>query len=468
MISGAFFNVLDYGADPTGIADSTSAIQAAITAAGSQSTVFIPKGSYKVTSQILVSNQRVHLIGAGSWATQIVFAPSATSTCIKLSAGASVLNQGSLRGISFYSNDSTYTKTAIEIIDVSGYFVDDIVIGGSVTVSGSSFWSGANSIGINLKGREASKISRFYCYADRPIVISPNPNNSISLDHFHFQDLYLVANANPLVEVLTGCNLTQITFDGYQAWVLGTHGFYWNDTTSTQISAGLSFYNVRLEQGTSASSNMFYLSHNYGLQQISFKSCYGGLERKGYYLRNCYSVMLDTCYFVGTTNEAFNVNSTVGEAKIQNCFWQAGSTASVTGQRIIVASPKDPNTGALPPNIEYDQEANNARNEIHDGVISSTAISLATGSVTSLGPSGVTAIITISTSEGVNAIYALNGTNNATAEISDPNGFFSTVAGTASSTNIYWSSANSRYELQNNRGLTVRYVVVPFGSYSSI
>ena len=34
MISGAVFNVLDYGADSTGSADSTSAIQAAITAAG--------------------------------------------------------------------------------------------------------------------------------------------------------------------------------------------------------------------------------------------------------------------------------------------------------------------------------------------------------------------------------------------------------------------------------------------------
>lgn len=448
--------------------DVTAAIQSAINAVGAQGKVYFPAGSYKVTSQLLVSNHRVHLVGSGSFATQIVFAPTASGTCLKLSASASVIYEGSVRGMSFYSSDSTYTKTAIEVSDTSGYLIDDIVIGGSVAVGGSSFWSGANSVGINLKGRELGKISRIYCYADRPIVISPNPNATISLDHFHFTDCILAANANPNIEVLTGCNLTQITFDGYQAWVLGTHGFYWNDTTSSAASSGLSFYNVRAEQGTSATANMFYLSHNTGLYQVSFKACYGGLERKGYYLRKCETIHLDTCYHIGSSNEAFNVDATVKRVKIENCFWQTGSTSSVAGQRIVSASPKNPNSGALPPNIEYDEAANTARNEIHDGVLSSTSASLTTGSLLGIGPSGMTAVIMIASSEGVVAIYALNGTNNTTAEISDPSGFFSVTSGTPTSNNIYWSAGNSRYELQNNRGLTARYVIVPLGSYTAV
>jgi hypothetical protein len=46
MISGAPINVLDYGADPTGVADSLAAFDAAI-AAGSQ--IVIPVGTYKLT-----------------------------------------------------------------------------------------------------------------------------------------------------------------------------------------------------------------------------------------------------------------------------------------------------------------------------------------------------------------------------------------------------------------------------------
>lgn len=60
MIDGALFNALDYGADPTGVADSTTALQDAITAGAT----FIPAGTYRVTSSIILpSNAKVH--GAG-------------------------------------------------------------------------------------------------------------------------------------------------------------------------------------------------------------------------------------------------------------------------------------------------------------------------------------------------------------------------------------------------------------------
>jgi hypothetical protein len=58
MIDGAVVNVLDFGADPTGVADSTTAIQAAIDSFNPylvqysvfSGTVFLPKGTYKVST----------------------------------------------------------------------------------------------------------------------------------------------------------------------------------------------------------------------------------------------------------------------------------------------------------------------------------------------------------------------------------------------------------------------------------
>lgn len=89
MVTGAVVNVLDYGADPTGVADSTSAIQAALDYAGSLSiadtiyspvnayyvlkggtTVFLPAGKYK-TSVTLNVPLNVNLKGAGRNSTLI-------------------------------------------------------------------------------------------------------------------------------------------------------------------------------------------------------------------------------------------------------------------------------------------------------------------------------------------------------------------------------------------------------------
>lgn len=89
MITGSVVNVLDYGADPTGTVDSTVAIQAALTYAGSLSipdaeytpieanycikggtTVFLPAGKYK-TSATLNVPQNVNLKGAGRNSTMI-------------------------------------------------------------------------------------------------------------------------------------------------------------------------------------------------------------------------------------------------------------------------------------------------------------------------------------------------------------------------------------------------------------
>ena len=58
-------SVISEGADPTGVNDSTSAFNAAITAAGSGGTVWIPAGTYNIPGHIIVNN--VTVAGAGMW-----------------------------------------------------------------------------------------------------------------------------------------------------------------------------------------------------------------------------------------------------------------------------------------------------------------------------------------------------------------------------------------------------------------
>jgi hypothetical protein len=53
MITGAPVNVLDYGADPTGVADSKPAIQAAIDSGAKE--IIIPSGTYRLNSSLVIS-----------------------------------------------------------------------------------------------------------------------------------------------------------------------------------------------------------------------------------------------------------------------------------------------------------------------------------------------------------------------------------------------------------------------------
>jgi parallel beta-helix repeat protein len=58
-------SVTSQGADPTGVNDSTSAFNAAISAAGAGGTVWIPPGTYNIPGHISVNN--VTIAGAGMW-----------------------------------------------------------------------------------------------------------------------------------------------------------------------------------------------------------------------------------------------------------------------------------------------------------------------------------------------------------------------------------------------------------------
>jgi hypothetical protein len=66
MIEGAYLNVLDYGAIGNGTADDTAAFQAAITAGQTlEKTVYVPSGTYKITSQLNINNNFTLIGDAG-------------------------------------------------------------------------------------------------------------------------------------------------------------------------------------------------------------------------------------------------------------------------------------------------------------------------------------------------------------------------------------------------------------------
>jgi Pectate lyase superfamily protein len=353
-------NVLRYGDNKSpGNTDMTSAFRAALAVAAKYeggAEIDVPRGDYLITSTLTMDQDYLHLRGSGMGSTRLIFAPDRDATLLELGGTRQERYLGSVSDLTLYSRDPKYTKIGIDIIDVSGWDIRDVSVQGSITSGRAHYWSGRGSIGIRVRGREVTRLGPLYIYADKPIQISDNPSNSIDIDHFHFQDNLLVGNGYPIVTIDSGVNLTNVTFDGYQAWVKGTHGLYWVDKTTSQTSLRLALRNVRWEQGSSASDYLVRIEHNYALQGLTIENCFGGADRNGFMLRKVTNVNIADTYYIGQNGlTALDVDDSVKRISLVNDFWQTGGSAKVVGQRKVFESGASQHGAPLPTFAYYEE-----------------------------------------------------------------------------------------------------------------
>jgi hypothetical protein len=211
-------------------------------------------------------------------------------------------------------------------------------------------WTGAGSIGLQTQGRELSTFNRLILLADIPLSIEPNanaPRTSEDCDHFHFCDLYLLPNAtNPCVVIADGVTPTNLTFDGYQAWVGGGYGLYWSDTTSVSAAQNLVFRGVRYEQGQLATGYAVYISRLATIEFVRFESVALGLASRGMYLRGCSFVTLANVNYAGSSI-ALDCDGSCDNVNWDNCFWQSGCTVTMTNL-VDAFAPVRPGSVAYP------------------------------------------------------------------------------------------------------------------------
>ena len=153
-------SVTSKGADPTGAADSTSAFNAAIAAAGSGGTVWIPAGTYDIPGHISVNDVTVE--GAGMWYSTITgsapgfYGDSAPnpSTNVHLSNFAISGNvqdrddSAAVNGVGGAMSDSTVSDIWIEHMKV-GVWMDGPMT--NLTISGMRIRD-TTADGVNLHG----------------------------------------------------------------------------------------------------------------------------------------------------------------------------------------------------------------------------------------------------------------------------------------------------------------------------
>lgn len=125
MVEGSEINVIDLGADPTGVADSTTALQAAFDSTVQK--VVIPNGIYKITSSLTIDGKK-NITGYGNDVNTSVIRLNDSSVLEAIKVGSNTRFSGSIKDIVIdrVSFDGTTENIGWAFYNISGSLIETI------------------------------------------------------------------------------------------------------------------------------------------------------------------------------------------------------------------------------------------------------------------------------------------------------------------------------------------------------
>jgi hypothetical protein len=133
MITGAYVNVLDFGATGNGTTDDAAAIQAAFNSADTiqPTTVYFPAGIYLTNSTIIVNPNTLNgavpqVLGEGSQATLIKAGPNLGANPILYHAGASPSSNSKWTGFTLFGTGASNGQYGVHHVNTCFLNYDDI------------------------------------------------------------------------------------------------------------------------------------------------------------------------------------------------------------------------------------------------------------------------------------------------------------------------------------------------------
>jgi hypothetical protein len=469
-----------YGALGDGSTDDTAAVQAAADAAGMHGRVVFTAGkNYRIVGGVVLKHLYQSWWGYGATLT---FAPTANDKAlISVKATGDVSIWGAaIHGLRITSSDTAYSKTAIDIFDARICALENIIITGNTgveAVPGSGLvntWTGgAKSTGIRIRGRELIATKNLYIAADQPLRLSPCSDPlaasfGVGFDQSNLHNTILIAYQNPKILIDDGTIISQIKFSGYLSLNRGRQGILWHDTTTATASNGLIIEDMRSEQEENAADYVIDIQRSAAtLQNLRIVGGYWGVHSNGVRLQKSERVRFESITHGGST-VALSVDATVQGIVATNCLWQAGATSVLTGQRMVYGVAKPITASPLPPTFELQPATVEKRNGVFGNAISEAPFTLADNAVAPINtanerPQG---LLVVTDERGISALFLCHGNQGIVSEVADPLGFYTNGAG-GTGTNVYWSAANLRYEIENKSGGSRNYKIAVFGSYGT-
>jgi hypothetical protein len=170
-------SVTSYGADPTGATDSTTAIQNAVNAGEAQGKgVWIPQGTYLVTSHIVVNN--VTLTGAGPWYSVLTGGPT---------DGANGSNVNGGTGVGIYGND-VYNGSSSSGVNLSNFAIEGQITNRVDCLQDNGIGGSLNNSTINNIWIEHTKVGMWFDGPFTNLNISNSRIDSTLADGINFHE----------------------------------------------------------------------------------------------------------------------------------------------------------------------------------------------------------------------------------------------------------------------------------------
>ena len=193
MIQGAPVNVLDYGADPTGVADSTQAIQDAIDTGNS---VYLPTGTYKTSSTLTFNTTFQNFTGDGT-GSKIRYTGTGIAILIDGTASPAYRILSTFGDFFVEGNSGASAGTGIKVSECANVLLQNIYI--------RSF-----NVGLFLKGSLISNFNNVYCLENLTVgilmetgVVIASPVNLVSFNYCQ-----VVGGSSEAVRCTEGASIT--------------------------------------------------------------------------------------------------------------------------------------------------------------------------------------------------------------------------------------------------------------------
>ena len=289
------FNAWRYGADPTGVADSTAALtnwikvinQTGVLASQSFSAAYLPGGVYAVSGALpAITISKLRIYGDGSDVSRIqVNGGSSSFTVLQIGNSmptSTIVFNIQVEGIGLLRTSGSGEVTLMKVINTQYSHYRDLTLYDSTgTIGGVSLF---------YAGHENNTFENLLCLNVSPIQLgNPSGTADDGCDHTEWRGLELQSSndSQPLITVVkNGSAATSISNNcwvGNQVWLGGTYGFYWSDPgvgSSSAVGGDLVFENIRREQTSSSSAGQsIYISSGTTdyITNVSVRDCTFGL-----------------------------------------------------------------------------------------------------------------------------------------------------------------------------------------------
>jgi hypothetical protein len=332
MINGNPANVLDYGADPTGSDDSTSAIQAALNANGA---IYLPQGIYKITGAINIATQK-QITGAGIGKT--IF------NCTTSAAG-------------LYATSTRVDAIKLNNFTMNGNYV--ALVGISIGVNAGA---ASSSIGIdNVTVAEFVNRGIVFTYVQYSSITNffiSNISNGYGLysdssaANFISEGLIIACQTGAIFVGSSYSQISNINFFGPYAGAISPDGYLVVTDCSNLFFNGLSFENeithtvalTRIFRTSSNTTNIFFTNCNWlgtaaysqnliectSTSKIMFSNCTALPPAAGSYILKNNSASVDN-----TITLVNCIQNNGGYATFGTVFWTENSQVNTAGANVF-------------------------------------------------------------------------------------------------------------------------------------